>query len=146
QRVLAERFARVAEQRYATGGVPQSDVLRAQVELTHAITEVQTGALAIDTARAALNALLSRPPGDPLGVPEDPPPRDVPSTDAELLRAALDGRPELAAQDATITGQQHAVALARKAYLPDFEVSVGRFVNFDARDGFGAMASVTVPI
>src|SRR5262249_2991721 len=51
QRVLAERFARVAEQRYATGGVPQSDVLRAQVELTHGITEVQTGALAIDTAR-----------------------------------------------------------------------------------------------
>src|SRR5262247_748160 len=62
QRVLAERFAKTAEQRYAIGGVPQSDVLRAQVELTHAITDAQSGSLAIDTARAALNALLSRPP------------------------------------------------------------------------------------
>jgi cobalt-zinc-cadmium efflux system outer membrane protein len=146
QRVLAERFAKTAEQRYASGGVPQSDVLRAQFELTHAITEVQSGSLAIDTARAALNALLSRPPGDPLGTPEEPPlPVLPPSADA-LIEAALARRPELSAQDATIAGQQHALALARKAYLPDFEVSVGRFVNFDARDGFGAMASVTVPI
>jgi cobalt-zinc-cadmium efflux system outer membrane protein len=28
ERILAERFAKTAEQRYATGGVPQSDVLR----------------------------------------------------------------------------------------------------------------------
>jgi outer membrane protein, heavy metal efflux system len=146
ERVLAERFAKTAEQRYAAGGVPQSDVLRAQVELTHAITEVQSGALAIETARAALNALLSRPPGDPLGVPEESRLPDLPPSAEPLIEAALARRPELSAQDATIAGHQHAVALARKAYLPDFEVSVGRFVNFDARDGFGAMASVTVPI
>jgi len=146
QRVLTERFAKTAEQRYAVGGVPQADVLRAQVELTHAITEVQSGSLAIDTARAGLNALLSRPPSDPLGDPEEPRlPKPPPSADA-LIEAALARRPELSAQDATIAGQRHAVALARKAYWPDFEVSVGRFVNFDARDGFGAMASVTVPI
>src|SRR5262249_21851018 len=146
QRVLTERFAKTAEQRYAVGGVPQADVLRAQVELTHAITEVQSGSLAIDTARAGLNARLGRPPSDPLGDPEEPRlPKPPPSADA-LIEAALARRPELSAQDATIAGQRHAVALARKAYWPDFEVSVGRFVNFDARDGFGAMASVTVPI
>jgi outer membrane protein, heavy metal efflux system len=146
QRVLAERFEKTAVQRYAIGAVPQSDVLRAQVELTHAITDVQSGSLAIDTARAALNALLSRPPGDPLGVPEEPRVPELPPSANALIEAALARRPELSAQDATIAGQQHAVALARKAYLPDFEVSVGRFVNFDARDGFGAMASVTLPI
>jgi cobalt-zinc-cadmium efflux system outer membrane protein len=146
QRVLAERFEKTAVQRYAIGAVPQSDVLRAQVELTHAITDVQSGSLAIDTARAALNALLSRPPGDPLGVPEEPRLPELPPSANALIEAALARRPELSAQDATIAGQQHAVALARKAYLPDFEVSVGRFVNFDARDGFGAMASVTLPI
>jgi outer membrane protein TolC len=146
QRVLAERFAKTAEQRYAIGGVSQSDVLRAQVELTHAITDEQTGALAIDTARVGLNALLSRPPADPLGVPEERRLPDLPQTADPLIETALARRPELAAQDATVTGQQRAVALARRAYLPDFEVSVGRFVNFDARDGFGAMLSVTVPI
>jgi cobalt-zinc-cadmium efflux system outer membrane protein len=146
ERVLAERFAKTAEQRYAISGVPQSDVLRAQVELTRAITEAKTGAFAIDTARAGLNALLSRPPGDPLGMPEEPHlPEPPPSTDA-LMETALVHRPELAAQAATITGQHHALALARKAYLPDFEVSVGRFINAGASDGFGTMASMTIPI
>ena len=146
QRVLAERFAKTAEQRYATGGVPQSDVLRAQVELTHAITDVQTGSLAIGTAQAALNALLSRPPTDTLGEPEEPRLPEVPASSDALIETALARRPELSAQDATIAGQQHAVALARKAYWPDFEVSVGRFFNFDARDGVGAIASMTLPI
>ena len=146
QRVLAERFAKTAEQRYAIGGVPQSDVLRAQVELTHAITDAQSGSLAIDTARAALNALLSRPPDDPLGVPEEPPLPELPPNADALIEVALARRPELSAQDATIAGQRHAVALARKAYWPDFEVSVGRFVNFEARDGVGAIASMTLPI
>ncbi len=146
QRVLAERFAKTAAERYTTGGVPQADVLRAQVELSHAITDVQTGALAIDTARAGLNALLSRPPGDMLGDPEDAGlPEPPPAADA-LIDAALAQRPELAAQGATIAREQRALDLARKAYLPDFELSVGRFVNYGARDGFGAMASVTVPI
>ena len=34
-RTLVERFARIAEQRYAIGAAAQADVLRAQVELTH---------------------------------------------------------------------------------------------------------------
>ncbi len=146
QRLLAERFARTVEERYATSGVPQSDVLRAQVELTHAVTEVQTGALAIDTARAGLNALLSRPPDDPLGVPEASGLPDPPATSDALIEAALAQRPELAAQGATIARARRELDLARKAYLPDFELSVGRFVNYGARDGFGAMAAVTVPI
>jgi cobalt-zinc-cadmium efflux system outer membrane protein len=146
ERILAERFARTAEQRYAIGGVSQSDVLRAQVELTRAITETRTAGLAIETARARLNALLSRPPGDALGVPDAPSLAEPPSSPDDLIAAAVAHRPELAAQAATIAGQEHALALARKAYLPDFELSVGRFVNARASDGFGAMASVTLPI
>jgi len=146
QRVLAERVAKTAEQRYASSAVPQSDVLRAQIELTHAVTEAKTGALAIDTARAALNALLSRRPGDPLGVPEAPRLAEPPPAADELVATALAERPELAGQAATISGTQRALALARKAYLPDFEVSIGRFINAGSSDGFGTMASMTVPI
>jgi cobalt-zinc-cadmium efflux system outer membrane protein len=107
---------------------------------------VRTATLAIDTARARLNALLSRPPDDALGVPEAPRLAEPPPRTDELIATAVAHRPELAAQAATIAGREHALALARKAYLPDFELSVGRFVNAGAPDGFGAMASVTVPI
>ncbi len=39
-----------------------------------------------------------------------------------------------------------ALALARKAYYPDFEVSINRFVNFDERDGFGISVSTSIPL
>src|SRR6185369_15844556 len=54
-------------------------------------------------------------------------------------------RPELGARDAGIARQESSVELAHLQYRPDFEVSIGRFVNYGANDGFGAMASVTLP-
>lgn len=146
ERGLVERFARIAEQKYGVGEVAQSDVLRAQVELTRFINRVTTQTLAIDGARAELNALLSRPPGDPLGVPEDPPPpRLDPEVDG-LMGLAVDSRPELRAQQSAVAREEAAVRLAQREYFPDFEFNVGRFVNPGQRDGFGAMAAVSIPL
>jgi len=146
ERTLLERFARTAERRYGTGDVPQTDVLRAQVELTRTVNRVTTEQLAIASAGAELNALLSRESGEPLGVPEEAPPPDLDETPAALIALALERRPELAAQAAAIDREETAIRLARRSYWPDFEVSVGRFVNYEADDGFGAMASVSIPL
>lgn len=145
EREILERFARTAEQRYATGEIPQADVLRAQVELGHAISRVRTGGLAIEQARVRINSLLSRDPATPLGAPEPPGHPGVGWTAAELTALALDSRPELAGRDAAIGREEAGVALAEKGFFPDFEVAVSRFVNHDQPDGFGAMASVTLP-
>ena len=59
--------------------------------------------------------------------------------------SALQQRPELAPSGAPIARERAASSSPQLAYWPDFELSVGRFVNFGAADGFGAMASVTVP-
>jgi len=74
EKALVQRFTHIAEQRYATSEVTQSDVLRSQVELTRLINRVTTERLAIEGARAELNALLSHAPEEPLGVriPTDP--------------------------------------------------------------------------
>lgn len=142
---LVQRFAHIAEQKYAVGEVSQSDVLRAQVELTHETNRLKTAQLAVELARAELNGLLSRSPGDPLGKPEDPP-MAVPRFDLdELTQRALAERPEVAAMQAAIARQKSNVDLAHMNFRPDFEVSIGRFVNYGASDGFGAMASVTLP-
>jgi outer membrane protein TolC len=143
---LAQRFARVAEQKYGVGEVPQADVLRAQVELTHALTRLATGPLAIASAGAELNALLSRPPDAPLGTPQDPSVAAPDVMSARLIALALQHRPELGQQRAMIARDRTGLALARRASLPDFEVSVSRFVNEGADDGFGAMLSMTVPL
>ena len=143
---LVQRYARIAESRYAVGEASQPDVLRAQVELTRLINRVTTGMLAIDEARAELNALLSRVPDAPLGVPEDPPPPRLAARPEDLIALALDHRPELAAQAAAVAREQTALRLARMNYLPDFEVAASRFINRTGGDGFGAMASISIPL
>jgi outer membrane protein TolC len=142
---LVERLARATEQKYGVGTATQSDALRAQVELTHMVTETQTAVLAIETAAADLNALLSQPPEAPLGEPQNPPMAAPEASLTTLTALALDQRPELAAQRAAVAREQSAVELAGLGRRPDFEFSVGRFVNYQRSDGFGAMASVTLP-
>src|SRR5262245_1700766 len=144
-KLLVERFTHTAEQKYGVGDATQADALRAQVELTHMIIEVNTAALAIEEAEAELNALLSRAPDEPLGVPEDPPMQPVGASVETLTDLAMRQRPELAAQRADIARAESGVELAQLSRWPDFEFSFGRFVNFDRSDGFGALVSVTLP-
>ncbi|MBY0280390.1 TolC family protein [Candidatus Binatia bacterium] len=142
---LVQRFARIAEQRYATGGATQADLLRAQGELSHVATDLALEPLNVESARAELNTLLGRRPDEPLGEPAPMPVPRLDLTPQALADLALGNRPDLAAQSSTIAREESAEELAHKSYYPDFEVSVGRFVNYGASDGFGAMASVTLP-
>jgi outer membrane protein TolC len=145
EKQLVERFASIAAQKYGVGEATQSDVLRAQVELSHVINEVQTAPLEIESAEAEIDALLSRAPGTTVGVPETPAAPRLDLAPAALFDLALTNRPDIAAQGADVAREESAEELARKNYYPDFEVSVGRFVNYGQNDGFGAMASVTLP-
>jgi len=142
---LADRIARLVEERYATGSASQADVLRAQVEVSHAAGMVRTGELAIDEARAGLRAVMSDADAT-LGTPEDPADPALPPSADGLVARAIAERPEVASRDAAVAREATGERLAEKGYLHDFEVSVGRFLNNDAPNGFGAMASMTVPI
>ena len=143
---LVERFARIAEQKYAVGQVSQPDVLRAQVELTRLVNRVTTEGLAAESARAGLNALLSRAENEPLGMPEDPPPPTLEANVDGLIATALESRPERAAQLTAIAREESGVRLARLNYLPDFELAADRFINTGASNGVGAMISISIPI
>jgi outer membrane protein TolC len=143
---LMERYARIAEKRYGVGEVSQADALRAQVEVTRLANRVSSQTLAIASEAATLNALLSRPPDEPLGVPEDPPAPRLDGSPNALVELAVARRPELVAQGAAIARDETGVRLAQRERLPDFEVAGSRFVNYGSRDGFGAFVSVTVPL
>jgi outer membrane protein, heavy metal efflux system len=145
EKELMAQFAAVAEKKYAVGQVAQPDVLRAQVEFTRLITRVATETLRLGEVKATLNALLSRPPEAPLGVPGDTPTPRVRQTLAELTELALKNRPEITARAAAIGRDSTALTLAQKAYLPDFEVYVERFFNGGRKDGVGVIFSATMP-
>src|SRR5262249_1645005 len=97
ERTLDERIARLTEQRYATGDAPQTDVLRAQIELAHMVGDLRTADLDVATARAALAAIMSASAADADGVPDEPPPPHLPASVEPLLERALHERPEVAA-------------------------------------------------
>jgi outer membrane protein TolC len=143
---LGERLARLVAQRYATSAVPQADAVRADVEVSHTVGDLRVAEIAADEARAALAAVVSMSSSELAGVPEDPPSPALPGTATELVERALATRPEVGARDAAIAREESGRRLAEKGYLPDFEVSVGRFLNHDAPNGFGAMASMTIPL
>ena len=143
---LMAQFATIAEKKYATGQVPQLDVLRAQLDLTRLITRVTTETLRMGEIKAMLNRLLSRPPEASLGVPRDMPKPEVRQTLTELTELALNNHPEIAEQAAAIGRDTTALALAQKAYFPDFEVYAERFFNAGRRDGVGVVFSVTIPL
>jgi outer membrane protein TolC len=143
---LVQRVARIAEQKYGTSEVSQADVLRAEVELAHLLNRLQTATLAVKGAEADLRATLSRPGTDAFAVPEDPPPARLPMTLEEATTLAVAERPEIAAQRSAIAREDAGVRQAERARLPDFEFAFSRFENAHASDGFGAMASITIPI
>lgn len=143
---LVARFAAIAEQKYAVGLSSQPDVLRAQVELTRLSTRITTETLKVEQMRARLNRFLGRPPEAFLGAPQDAPLPVLTHTLAELMELALQTRPEIAAQAVAIRRHTAALALARKAYYPDFEVYAERFFNTSRKDGVGVIFSATIPL
>jgi outer membrane protein TolC len=145
-KVLIEHFAKIAETKYGLGQVSQPDVLRAQVERTRLINRVNTETISAESGAATLTAFLSDTEDFPVGVPDTPPPPSLPTPLDELLALALKTRPELAAQDVAIAREEEGVRLAKLNYLPDFEVSGGRFINAHGGDGVGAMISLSIPI
>ncbi len=79
-------------------------------------------------------------------MPENPPAPHLDPSPEALVERALAQRPELAAEAATVARERSNVRLAERSYFPDFEVSVARFQNFDQADGFGALASISIPL
>lgn len=162
----------VSQSRYSVGAAGQQDVLKARVEATR-LAETAAGLSEQRVAMVAqLNALLDQPSETPvplLMMPEaiaraavltssdairfssnvlgaraaDSPLRSL----AELQDAALTGSPEIREHQATLAAQAARVDLARKAHLPDVDLSL----QYGQRSGglpdmISATVSLPIPI
>lgn len=124
---LTTRLERIAKSRYATGLVPQQDVIRAQVEQTG----LRRDLVMLETERhhsmARLNTLLSRSPYAPLAEPQRL--RTLPEVArlefpilAELLRKKS---PQLHSVDAQLLAADRNRDLVLKNRYPDFALGLG---------------------
>lgn len=145
QVAFARDVVNAANARYAAGTAPQSDVLRAEVEVARlgAIARALVGE--VRGAEAMLNRSLARDPELP--VPELALPvltQPVPSWSA--LKSAVTARPELAAGRADIVRAEAEVQVMRDMYRPMATIRTGPAYTMAEGRGWMAMVGLSLPI
>ena len=140
------QFLKVAEAKYAAGKASQSDVLKAQVELSKMLNELVALRQEKESNTAMLNALLNRPAESPLGVFEDPDPRALTIGLSDLEAQAMESRPELRGAASSLEKSKTQVTLGRSDYLPDLMVQYRRRDMTDGTESHDAMVGLTLPL
>lgn len=143
---LLEKFAKIAEARYAVGKGIQQDVLKAQVEISKLIEQSTMLEQRRDTAIARINSLLYRNPEFPLGNPEEIKPQGLPQTLTELNQLALANYPTLKMQRRKIDREQLGVRLAEKEFYPDFNVKFTYQNRPEMPEMYGLSVGVKIPL
>ncbi|HIE30118.1 TPA: TolC family protein [Candidatus Poribacteria bacterium] len=143
---LRRHFLEVAQTKYATGQVPQHDVIKAQIELAKLINEGITLQQRKETAEAMLNILLNRQPQSPLGVPEDFELKPFNYTLEGLQQLAVKNRPELKSLTFAIEKGETMYALAKKNYYPNFMLMFERMSGQVGSGSWNAMIGINVPL
>jgi outer membrane protein, heavy metal efflux system len=145
-KILLERLAKVAENRYSVGQATQQDLIKSQVE----ISLIETRMLEFERSKrsmvAEINSLLNRDVGDTMGRPE--PPGEIPALPPieSLRKTAMESSPVLRAQRAKIDTRQLGLDLARREYYPDFEVMGGYFNQGSMKDMWEVRVQMNIPI
>ena len=122
QRGVMDRLVRSSRARYESGGGRLDDVLRAEAERARTLADLAAFRAEERAARARLDALRGRAPGD-AGTPLEPPPAMVIPADPAAWRAAVDdAHPRLRELDARVARDRFAARAARRMAWPDLEI------------------------
>jgi outer membrane protein TolC len=142
---FARSVVSAANARYAAGTAPQSDVLRAEVEVARlgatarALVGEVRGAEAMLNTSLAIDADAPVPPLSPLTLAQPVPAWSV-------IRAALVARPELAAGRAEIARAEADVQVMRDMFRPMATIRTGPSYTMAEGRGWMAMVGISLPI
>jgi outer membrane protein TolC len=145
QLAFARDVVNAANARYASGTAPQSDVLRAEVEVARLralagalVSEVRGGEAMLNTS-LALDADGSVPALATLTFQQPPP-------SWSAIKAALTSRPELVAGRAEIVRAEADVQVMRDMFRPMATVRTGPAYTMAEGNGWMAMVGLSLPI
>lgn len=144
---LLIQFEKTAKARYTVGRAAQQDVFRAQVEISRVLDRLAVLEQQKESLHAAINRILNRPPAAPLGTPEEIQVALLPFPLDELSRRAEALSPILQASAKGVERGEQAVALARREYFPDFDVTALGLRNERINDnGYQVMLGIRIPL
>lgn len=143
---ILEQFAAAAEAGYAVGQMAQADVFRAQAEVSRSLARLATARQRQQSVSAELARLLNRPAAAPVEIAGELRPVPMRRNLADTL-ALVDQSPMLRARAAAVERSNSVLALARREYLPDFEIGLqGVRDEPMGENGYQVMLNVTVPL
>ncbi|HEX8029289.1 MAG TPA: TolC family protein, partial [Vicinamibacterales bacterium] len=145
QIAFARDVVSAANARYASGTAPQSDVLRAEVEVARlqaiaaAVTSEVRGAEAMLNATLALDIDTAVPQLTALTLPQNMP-------GWAAIKADLNSRPELVAGRAGIARAEAEVEVMRDMFRPMATIRTGPSYTMTDGRGWMAMVGISLPI
>ncbi|MEW6145947.1 MAG: TolC family protein [Thermodesulfobacteriota bacterium] len=119
---LLRKFTKIAEVKYEVGKGIQQDVLRAQVENSKFIEQLEVLRQREEIIEARIKSILNRPQDSPLGRPGKIDKTPLILTSEEVSGLAGENAPLLAMREREIARGEEALSLARKDLYPDFVV------------------------
>jgi outer membrane protein TolC len=144
---IMQRIIDIALKQYEVGAGNQSDILRAQTELTKLTNESIVLEKERGITEAMINTLVSRPANQPLGRIADLEIHEVKLSFDPLVAMAEDNRAELKAMGYNIEMFKSEHALAKREFYPDIMVR-GMYKNMSntSKDFWSLMIGFNVPI
>jgi cobalt-zinc-cadmium efflux system outer membrane protein len=145
QLAFARDVVSAANARYASGTAPQSDVLRAEVEvarldaLSRSLVSEVRGAAAMLNTSLALDADGPVPALASIGITQSPPLWSA-------IKAALSSRPELTAGRAEIARAEADVQVMQDMFRPMATIRTGPSYTMAEGRGWMAMVGLSLPI
>lgn len=145
---LMSQLEKVSNARYASGLIPQQDVIRAQVEQTNIRSELVMLENERAGAESRLNMLLARPANAPLAEPAKlrPLPQPVKLDYATLAERVRARNPQLFAENARIRAAEKSRELAYKNRFPDFTFGIAPIQNGSSFNDAEVMVGINIPL
>lgn len=146
QVATAKQVVAVSQARLAASQAAASDVLRAQLDVVRLEGERTAVEADLKSAASMLEAALGRPvKGEPPVCELTLPSADPPAL-AELVRKAVDNRPELSVMKAGLARANAEVDVMKSMYSPMAFVRAGGAYTMTDGPGFMLMVGLSVPI
>ncbi|TAL42014.1 MAG: TolC family protein [Methylovulum sp.] len=146
-RRLLVQFEELAEAYYAVGKGAQQDVYRAQTEQSRLLARLASLEQRKQSLSADINRLLNRHPYTTLGIPEEITMTPLQHSQEQLEVLVGNSAPLLGTQVKDVERSDKTIDLAKREYLPDFELSAGGIREEPTGlNGYQVMLNVKVPL
>ncbi len=114
------QIEQIAEARYRVGEGQAQDVLKAQLQATQMLIQIEHHHREMQQRQTDLKAVLGRDPDSPNIAADELAPTRIELTGTELAQAVRSHSTDVMMDRAAAERSEKALALARKGYIPDF--------------------------